>query len=70
MNKLTACLLSALCLIGNGAFAQEEVPKPSKEECTMACDDQSDACMSEAEGNDKKAKACDDAYAECLAGCS
>lgn len=69
MNKPTASMLAALCLIGSRALAEEEAPKPSKEECTMACDDQSDACMSEAEGNDKKAKACDDAYAECLARC-
>ena len=69
MKKLTMSVMAALCLTALGAIAQEEAPKPSREECTMACDEQSDTCMSEAEGDSKKAKACDDAYSECLAGC-
>lgn len=69
MKKTTLSVTAVLILIWQVGQAQEEAPKPSREECTMACDEQSDACMGEAEGDQNKAKACDDAYAECLARC-
>lgn len=50
------------------ALAAEARPN-ADEECVMQCDEQSDKCMSDAAGDDDKAKACDDKYSDCLGKC-
>ncbi|MBM5812730.1 MAG: hypothetical protein FJ191_12330 [Gammaproteobacteria bacterium] len=45
------------------------MPVWSDERCVEQCDEKSDQCMQDAEGDEEKAKACDDAYSECLAAC-
>jgi hypothetical protein len=65
--------LALLLLLGGmasppAAFAAEASPN-ADEDCVMQCDVESDKCMAEAGGDENKAKACDDAYTECLKKC-
>ncbi len=45
------------------------LPAWSDERCVEQCDTQSDRCMQDAEGDEDKQKACDDAYSDCLKTC-
>lgn len=39
------------------------------EKCIEQCDDKSDQCMADSDGDPDKIQACDDQYGECLAAC-
>ena len=62
-------LLLCLSVAGAPLALAEEARPNADEECVMQCDEQSDKCMSDAGGDENKAKACDDKYSECLSKC-
>jgi hypothetical protein len=61
---------AALAAAVGAAATSDTTERPfASEECVARCDDASDKCMAAAGGDERKAKACDDQYAECLQKC-
>ena len=52
-----------------GVAAGTDAQPTSDERCVAQCDDKSDKCMQDAGGDEKKQKACDDDYEDCLSSC-
>ncbi len=61
-------LLAAGFLAAAPALASDARTQ-SDERCVAQCDENSDRCMEEAAGDDRKMKACDDKYSKCLREC-
>lgn len=59
---------AVLGLWGAAAVAADARPQ-ADDQCVAQCDEASDKCMSEADGNSGKEKACDTEYDECLRKC-
>lgn len=62
---VTAAMLG---LWGAAAAAADERTQ-ADDQCVAQCDEASDKCMSDADGNGGKEKACDTEYDECLRKC-
>lgn len=61
-------------LAGTAASADDIRPdadaRPfADEKCIERCDTESDACMLDSDGDERKTQACDDKYSECLQAC-
>ena len=63
---LMAMLLLALAA---GVAAGGDAQPTSDERCVAQCDEKSDKCMQDSNGDEKKQRACDDQYEECLSQC-
>lgn len=52
------------------ALQQPGAARPfADEKCIERCDEKSDQCMANSNGDPDKVQACDDQYSECLAEC-
>lgn len=66
--SMASAALLLFALVGGAALGADARPN-SDEHCVAQCDDKSDKCMQDASDDEKKQKACDDAYEECLSHC-
>lgn len=63
-------LVAALLLVLAASVAAGGDAQPTSDErCVAQCDDKSDKCMQETNGDEKKQRECDDQYEQCLARC-
>lgn len=67
-GSASLAVAAVLGLWGAAALAADERPR-ADDKCVAQCDEESDKCMSEANSNSGKEKACDAAYDECLRKC-
>ena len=65
LRILPLALLTALSIAGT----VPGVARAADDKCVEACDEETDACMSDAAGDEKKEKACDEKYDECIKKC-
>ncbi len=65
LRALSYALLAALALVG----ATPAVSYAADDKCIETCDEEADACMSDAGDDEKKQKSCDEKYEACTAKC-
>ncbi|MCC7200301.1 MAG: hypothetical protein IT483_12395 [Gammaproteobacteria bacterium] len=65
MIAVTSLFLGA----GTGIALAADAQPAEDERCVAQCDAKADKCMAGAGGDEKKQKACDDDYEECLSAC-
>lgn len=70
-SRSLTCVVPVLALLAGvpGAAADSEARPAADEQCVAQCDVQSDECMEQAGGDERKQQACDDAYGKCLQQC-
>ena len=65
LRVLPLALLAGLSLAG----AVPTVAVAADDKCVEQCDEDADACMSDAGDDEKKQKSCDEKYDECIKKC-
>ena len=71
LNKTSWIFAGAALVFFAGVWAATggDLRPLASEQCVAQCDVVSDQCMARAGNDERKAKACDDQYAECLKKC-